>query len=62
MYDASNATKDIEKVDLCFSNIHGDLKLRLVEPYNGMSVFVFNSMGELNDLLLKMDLIDERIA
>ena len=62
LYDASNAIKDIQKVDFCFSNIHGDLKVRLVEPYNGRSVFAFNSMSELNDILLKMDLIDESIA
>ena len=59
---ASNAVNHIEKVDFCFSNIHGDLMTRLKEPYNGKHVFVFNSLKELSDLLMKINLIEEPIT
>ena len=56
--DASSAVKNIQKVDFCFANIHGDLMTRLVEPYNGKHVFKFNSLKELSDLFMKMNLIE----
>ena len=62
LFEASDATKEIERVDFCYSNIHGDLNLRLVDPFNGRSSFAFKSMGELNDLLIKMDLIVDPIV
>ena len=31
LFDASNVVKSIDKVDFCFSNIHGDLEL-IEEP------------------------------
>ena len=62
LYDASSATANIDKVKFCFSNIHGDLNVMLVEPFNGRSVFSFRSMCELNDLLIKMNLTEESIV
>ena len=59
---ASNAITNIEKVAFCFSNIHGDLMTRLIEPYNGKHVFPFNSLKELSDLLMEMNLIEEPIS
>ena len=59
---ASNAITNIEKVAFCFSNIHGDLMTRLIEPYNGKYVFPFNSLKELSDLLMEMNLIEEPIS
>ena len=56
--DASLAVKNLEKVDFCFSNIHGDLMTRLVEPFNGKYVFNFNSLKVLSDLLMRMNFIE----
>ena len=62
LFDVSNAVKEVGNVQFCFANINGDLKIRLVEPYNGKQVFSFNSLNELNSLLLKMGLIEESIV
>ena len=62
LYDASTAISEIDKVKFCFSNIHGDLNIMLAEPFNGRSAFSFRSMGELNELLIKMNLTEESIV
>ena len=40
-----------EKVDFVYADIHGDIKVRLVNLHKGKYVHNFNSIEELEDLL-----------
>ena len=62
LYDASNAINGIDKVNFCFSNMHGDLNVRLEEAYNGKYVHGFSSFKDLNDLLIKAGLLQQPIT
>ena len=42
LYDASQVLENIEGVNFPFANIHGDLNIRLVAPYNGNHVYPFH--------------------
>ena len=52
LFNASNAVKNIEGVHFCFANVHGDLSVRLNEPYDSKQVFTFNSMPQLSDFII----------
>ena len=54
LYDASNLVNGMDKVDFVFANIHGDLQVRLVEPYEDKILFYFNSIDDLTKLLADM--------
>ena len=62
LFDASNAIRGIDKVNFCFSNIHGDLNVRLEESYNGKHVYSFNSLSELSELLIQAGLVQQPIV
>ena len=47
LYEASNWVKDLDAVDFVFANIHGDLNLRLVEPYQEKILFPFSTLDDL---------------
>ena len=55
LYEASQLVNDAEKVNFVFANVHGDLNIRLVEPYKDKMVFPFSSMGQLKDLLAEIN-------
>ena len=59
MYDARLIIENIEKVHFIFADIHGDLQMRLKDPYKGKHFFEFNSIESLNDLLKEMGLFNE---
>ena len=44
-------------MDFVFANTHGDLNLRLVEPYDEKVLFPFSTMDDLKKKLLDMDII-----
>ena len=61
LYDASKTIKDndIKSVEFVFANHHGDLQVRLANPYEGKQVYPLQSLKELDDFLLERNLISE---
>ena len=55
LYDGVNITDELTKVNFVFCNGHGDLKIRLNEPFNGKYVFSFETMEDLGKLLIETD-------
>ena len=50
-YDATQLVENNEKVEFVYADIHGDIKVRLVNLHKGKYVHNFNSIEELEDLL-----------
>ena len=53
--EAINFVDSIEEVNFVYADIHGDTKVRLKEAHNGKFVFLFNTIEELEKLLLEMN-------
>ena len=57
--EASSLVEKLDMVDFVFANIHGDLNLRLVEPFHEKQYFQFSTVDELTTLLNSMDIYSE---
>ena len=53
LYNAIVSTNDVEGIDFVYADIHGDLKIRLKEEFEGNFVYHFDSMEKLDELLAK---------
>ena len=42
-YEASESTKDNDKVNFVYADVHGDIKVRLIDQYKGKHVHAINS-------------------
>ena len=50
-YDASQLVENNEKVNFVYADIHGDIKVRLIDVHKGKYVHNLQSIEELEDLL-----------
>ena len=51
LYDAISMVEELGNVDFVFCDAHGDLKLRIKEPYNNKHFFTFETLDDLSKLL-----------
>ena len=51
LHESVDLVNEIDGVDFTFSNLHGDLCVRLKEPVNNKNVFNFKSIDDLKKLL-----------
>ena len=54
LHEATEITSNVNEVNFAFADIHGDLKIRLVNAIEGRFVFSFSTIEELKNLLSKM--------
>ena len=59
LHESIEHVQDIPGVEFTFANLHGDLAVKLSEKYEGKDVFSFNTIDELNAILLEKGLIEE---
>ena len=59
LFEANEFVENIEQVDFCFANVHGDINVRMKEELNGRQVFSFDSMDSLKSLLVKKRIIED---
>ena len=60
LHESIDLVKDIEGVEFTYSNIHGDLYVRLTEPdEKNNHKFMFNSIDELNEILMQKGLVED---
>ena len=59
LYEANQLVENIDQVHFVFSDVHGNLKFRLMQEFDGKFVFNFFSLDELNSLFKKMGFIND---
>ena len=57
LHDSIDFVKDINGVEFAYANIHGDLRVRLTDEYDGRDDFEFTSIQELKEILVEKELI-----
>ena len=59
LFEANDFVANIDQIDFCFANIHGDLNVRMKEEVDGRQIFSFDSMEALRTLLIKKGCIED---
>ena len=59
LFEANDFVANINQIDFCFANIHGDLNVRMKEEVDGRQIFSFDSMEALRTLLTKKGCIED---
>lgn len=54
LYDASQLTDSIDAINFVYADIHGNLKVRLINEYKGKHVFPFNSIDMLDQIITEV--------
>ena len=57
LHESIDFVKDINGVEFTYANIHGDLRVRLTNEYDGKNDFQFTSIQELNQMLVEKELL-----
>lgn len=56
LHEALDLVSDNNNVDFVLSDIHGDLRVKLKNDHNGKNFFKFNSLENLNEMLVDMEI------
>ena len=56
LHEALDLVSDNNNVDFVLSDIHGDLRVKLKNDHYGKNFFKFNSLENLNEMLVDMEI------
>ena len=59
LHESIEHVENIQGVEYTFANLHGDLAVKLSDKYEGKDIFSFNTIDELNNILIDKKLVEE---